>query len=62
MSSASSVSVNPLCAGETVNTFRCREAGGGSGGSRITVNGQADADTSAAMRAAAESFFEGGLV
>jgi hypothetical protein len=56
------VSVNPLCAGETVRTFRCGEAGDGSGGSRITVDGQADADTSAAMRAAAESFFEGGLV
>ena len=31
------------------------------GGSRITVNGQADADTRAAIQAAADSYFEGGL-
>jgi hypothetical protein len=34
----------------------------GSGGSLVTLNGQADADTRAAIRAAADSYFEGGLV
>jgi hypothetical protein len=34
----------------------------GAGGSRITVNGQADEDTRAAIRAAAESYVEGGIV
>jgi hypothetical protein len=34
----------------------------GAGGSRITVNGEADPDTRAAIGAAAESVFEGGIV
>jgi hypothetical protein len=34
----------------------------GAGGSRITVNGEADSDTRAAIGAAAESVAEGGIV
>ena len=34
----------------------------GAGGSKVTVNGEADPDTRAAISAAAESAFEGGIV
>ena len=48
--------------GRTVYRLTAMFDDDGRGGSKITVNGAADDETREAIRAAAEDFFEGGIV
>jgi hypothetical protein len=56
------VTLNGLLGGVTCYRLTALFEDDGSGGSRITLDGQADRATRAAIVAAADSVFEGGLV